>query len=101
MEMIKIENGVLDTIVSKKLADFERKIKALKKEEDELKVALLTAMEKNNVVKLDTDDLTINYVSETNRETFNSRKFRKDHADMYDEYVDIRPVKASVRIKVK
>ena len=31
MEMIKIENGFLDTNKKKKLADFERKNKALKK----------------------------------------------------------------------
>ena len=39
MELIKIENeiGILDPLVSEKIADFEKKIKLLKEEEDKLK----------------------------------------------------------------
>ena len=35
-----------------------------------------------------------------NGETFDSKTFRKDHPDLYDEYVSISMVKASVRMKV-
>ena len=39
MELIKIENeiAILEPEVSEKIADFERKIKLLKEEEDKLK----------------------------------------------------------------
>ena len=58
-------------------------------------------MEQKGVVKLDNDVVTITYIAPTDRETFDSKKFKEEQPDMYDEYVKISPVKASVRIKVK
>lgn len=103
MELIKIENemAVLDPLVSEKIADFERKIKLLKEEEDKLKQAILDEMEENQVIKLETPDLLISYVASTDRETFDSKTFKADHQDLYDSYVRMTPVKASIRIKVK
>lgn len=103
MELIKIENGIalLDADVSNKIADFERKIKAIKEAEDELKKTILDEMENKGILKIDTDELIVNYIASTDREIFDSKKFRVDHADLYDDYVKISPVKASVRIKVK
>lgn len=102
-EIIKIENGVpvLDAEISAKIAYFEQQVKDIKAKEDALKKAILEAMESNNIVKVETDDLTINYIAKTNRETFDSKTFRKHYSDLYDEYVKITPVKPSIRIKVK
>lgn len=58
-------------------------------------------MEAKNFIKIDTDVMTITYVAPTDREKFDSKKFREDHADLYDEYVSMIPVKSSIRIKVK
>ena len=101
--LIAINNGVpvLDAETAQKIVEFERMIKSIKEQEETLRMAVFSAMESNNVVKVETDDLTITYVAATDRETFNSKKFRKDHPDMYDEYVSMSPVKASIRIKVK
>ncbi len=103
MELIKIENeiAVLDPQISETIADFERKIKLLKEEEDKLKEAILKEMEENQIIKLDTPDLLISYVASTDRETFDSKTFKEDHQDLYDEYIKMAPVKASIRIKVK
>lgn len=103
MELIKIENeiAILDPLVSEKVADFERKIKLLKEEEDKLKEAILKEMEENQIIKLDTPELLISYVASTDRETFDSKTFKADHQDLYDEYVKMSPVKSSIRIKVK
>lgn len=102
-EIIRIENGtpVLDAETAANIAFFEKAIKDIKEQEEALKKAILEAMERNNVVKVETDALTINYIAKTDRETFDSKTFRKDHADLYDEYVKITPVKPSIRIKVK
>ena len=103
MELIKIENDIalLDIETSAKIAEFERQAKAIKEQEDELKKAILEEMESKNIIKLETDDLMISYVSTTDRETFDSKAFREDHADLYDEYVKMTPAKSSIRIKVK
>lgn len=103
MELIKVENelAILDPEVSKTIAEFERQIKTIKEQEDNLKKAIIEEMEKNQIVKLETPDLLISYVASTDRETFDSKTFRADHQDLYDEYVSMTPVKSSIRIKVK
>lgn len=83
------------------IAQFERELKALKEKEDDLKKRLLEAMETHHISKLQSEEISITYVAETERETFDSKKFRADHADLYDEYINFSPVKASIRIKVR
>lgn len=103
MELIKVENGVvvLSDFTSKQLASLEMQIKELKQVQDEIKAEIQREMEEQNIIKLDTPDVSITYVQPSDRETFDTTKFKKEHADIYDEYVKMSPVKASVRIKVK
>ena len=103
MELIKIENeiAVLDGETSLKIAEFERTIKELKDKEDELKQSILNEMESKNIIKLETDDLMINYIAPSERETLDSKRLREEQPDLYDEYVKFSPVKSSIRLKVK
>ena len=103
MKLINIENNValLNADISKQIAGFEKTIKEIKEKEDDLKQAILNEMESKGIVKIDTDDLTINYIASADRETFDSKTFREDHADLYDEYIKFTPVKSSIRIKLK
>ena len=103
MKLINIENNMalLNAETSKQIAEFEKTIKELKEKEDELKENILREMEENQIVKLDTPDLLISYIASTDRETFDSKLFREEHADLYDEYIKFTPVKSSIRIKVK
>lgn len=102
-ELITIENGVaiLNPDTVKKIADFESTMKKMKAAEGELKKSILDEMEKKNIIKIDNDTMTISYIGATGREKFDSKKFRADKPDLYDEYVTITPVKSSIRIKVK
>lgn len=102
-DLIKMENGtaLLNPEIASNIAEIEKKMKALKEVEDELKKSILAEMESKNIIKLETDEITISYIASTDRETFDSKAFKADHADLFDEYVKISPVKASVRIKVK
>lgn len=103
-DLIRVEHGValLDAVAAENIAVFERMIKDAKQKEDILRAAILKEMEQKGILKIDIEDLlTINYVAATDRETFDSKAFKKDHADLYDSYVSISPVKPSIRIKVK
>lgn len=102
-ELIRIRDGavLLDPNTSREIAEFERRMKEIKEAEDKLKQEILAEMEEKNILKIDTSDVTISYIASTDRETFDSKAFRTDHADLYDEYVKLSPVRASVRIKVK
>lgn len=84
-----------------KIVEFERMAKQIKEAEDQLKAAILKEMEEKNILSIDSDELKISYVAPTQRETFDSKAFKEDFADLYDEYVKLSPVKASIRIKVK
>lgn len=103
MELIKIENDIalLDTEISKQIADFERTIKEIEEKEKNLKQAILEEMENKNILKLENDDFIISYIAPSDRETFDSKSFKADHQDMYDEYIKMTPVKSSIRIKLK
>lgn len=103
MELIKFENevAVLDNETSIKIAEFEKQLKAIKEQEDILKQAILEEMETRGIIKLETDSLVITYIEPSDRETFDSKSFRTDHQDLYDEYVKMTPVKSSIRLKVK
>jgi len=103
MELIKIENekAILNLETSKQIAEFERSIKEIKEKEDELKQLILEEMESKKLLGIETDDLKISYVAPTDRETFDSKRFREDYSALYDDYVKLTPVKSSIRIKVK
>lgn len=83
------------------IAEFEKQVKIIKEKEDELKQAILEAMEAENIVKLDTPELVISYIAPTDRETFDTKTFKAENPDLYDEYAKLTPIKASIRIKVK
>ena len=102
-DLITIKDGtaLLDVETSAKIAEFERKMKEIKEAEDALKQGILKEMEQKGILKVETEEMTISYVAPTDRETFDSKRFKFDHPDMFDEYVKMSPVKASVRIKVK
>ena len=103
MALITVEENVavLDSEVSATIAVFEKQLKYIKEQEELLKKAILSEMERNGIIKIETKDLILTYVQSTDRETFDSKAFRRDCPDMYDEYVRLSPVKPSVRIKLK
>ena len=102
-ELIAIENdiAVLDPVVSQQIADFERQAKVIKEKEDKLKQAILNEMENKNIIKIETDNLLINYIAPSERETLDSKKFKEELPQVFNEYVKFTPVKSSIRLKVK
>ena len=101
-ELIVFEGNtpLLNPAVSIQLAEFERVVKEFEAKQKELKQKILEEMESKGIVSIDTPELSISYVAPYTKESFDSKAFRKDHPDLYDEYVGISLVKASVRMKV-
>ena len=54
-----------------------------------------------NIIKIDTPELSITYVAETSKETFDTKSFKAENPDLYDSYVKMSTVKSSLRLKVK
>lgn len=100
--LVKVEDGFqLSKETSQMIAQFEKMLNDIKKQEEELKKSILEEMEAKNIIKIETDEVAISYIAPTTRESFDSKKLRADNPDLYDEYIKISPVKASVRIKLK
>ena len=103
MDLIKFENNVLvlDKEASQKIAEFEKAIKDMQEKEKALKEAILNEMEAKNIIKIDTPELSITYVAETSKETFDTKSFKAENPDLYDSYVKMSTVKSSLKLKVK
>ena len=103
MELTVKHDGevTLSEEASNQIVMVEKTMIELKKKEEILKKAILNEMEENGIVKFDNEYLSINYVASTDRETFDKKRFQRENPELYDEYIDIKPVKSSVRIKVK
>ena len=103
MELIKVENGIVlaSEMLEQEALEIKRLEELLKAKKDNLTLTLLDEMQKHDIKKIETPDVIISYIDETERETFDSKKFREDNPDMYDEYVKFSKVKASIRIKAK
>lgn len=103
MDLIKIENNVpmISPELSIRIADFKRDLKRMQEEEKELHKLLQKEMELHHIKSIQTDDITITYVAETYFESFDKEQFRLDNPDLYDEYIRIKPKKASVRVTPK
>ncbi len=103
MDLIRVENNtpILDKDISREIAEFERKIKFMKSEEDRLKKAIQDEMELKLIRGIKTDELTISYVAETYTEYFDKEKFRLENPDLYDKYISMKPKKAFIKIGVK
>jgi len=103
--LIKFENGKLAQQTVNYITAVETQMKALKEQYDAFKESLKKAMEQNGFTKIESElpngeKIKINYIAESTREAFDSKKFGEDFPDLYDEYVKFSKVKASVRIKV-
>lgn len=102
-ELITTSNGnyVLDNFTSNQLVNLEAQLKELKTIEDDIKARIQKEMEDKGIIKLENEELSISYIAETYRETFDSKKLKADDEDLYNSYIKISPVKASVRVKAK
>lgn len=102
-DIIKIENGV--AVISPEfmthMLSVKDQLKMLKEVDEADNEMLLEAMEKNGIIKVENDHVLVNYIAPTDRETFNAKKFKEENPAVYDTYCTMKPVKASVRVKVK
>lgn len=101
MENLITQDGQLNKVTSCQIANFESQIKELKKQEDELKAAIIEEMQNKGIVKIETDELIISYVDSFDKEKFDNKKLKEDYPNLYDQYVSMSTVKPSIRIKVK
>ena len=102
-ELIKVTDGValLAIETATKIAEMERTLKEIKEAEDALRAAILNEMESKGIKKIETDALSITYKDGYEKEQFQAKQLRADDPDLYDKYIKMSPVKASIMIELK
>lgn len=100
MELQIINNQIVANEIAHELTLILEQKEKLEAREKEIKEALLAAMEDNGIIKASLGNCDITYIAPTKRESFDSKRLRKDNPDLYDEYVNITDVKASICIKL-
>lgn len=92
---------VIPTEVIANIVELERDLKDLENQEKTLRQALLDAMCEHGIVNISTDDITISYVAESERESFDTKAFKEDFEKLYSEYSKKQKVNHTVQIKLK
>lgn len=68
---------------------------------DQLKAQICEYMEQSNIKSLKSDTLSITYVPETKKMSFDSKLFRKENPELYERYKTESTTKAYVKISTK
>ena len=92
--IFKPENNAKIIYLLTQFSYVENTLKSIKDE-------ILAEFMKNDIKSIETDDLIITVKDSYTRETFDSKKFRKDNEELYNKYINITKVKESLLIKCK
>ncbi len=85
-------------------AEYEKMINKISENEtrqSSLKDEITESMEKSNLATIANDRFRVAFIAATVRNTFDSTKFKKEHADLYKDYLKQSSVKAYVKITDK
>lgn len=77
------------------------RIKELTEEYDAIKAEVLTKMVENNDKSFDTGNILITLVAPSTRETFDSKKFKAEHEDIYANYIKTSQTKATLKLTLR
>ncbi|MBR4533921.1 MAG: hypothetical protein IKO85_05190 [Bacteroidaceae bacterium] len=83
------------------LASLARRIKELSEEYDAIKAEILAQMLAHKDKSFDTGNVLITVVPAQERESFDSKKFKSDHADLYGQYIKTSKVKETLKITLR
>ena len=102
-EIVGIDEGVLLALseAEKVIAYHEALKKQLIKEEQEIRSAIMAAMEKQGIKTFSNDFMRITYIGESERTSVDVTALRKDHPDIAKEYEKKSVVKPSLKITLK
>lgn len=87
--------------VAKQMSEVLVEIAELEAKRDAFKKQLEGLFTQYGVDKLDNEYFTITRVDGYTKESFDSKKFKEDNADLYYKYIKQTEVKPSIRIKLK
>ena len=102
-ELVPVEQAQLSKLEEAeeliKYYDFLKK--KAQEQSDEIKKAIMKAMEDNSVYSFENEALKVTYVAPTTRTTIDSARLKKELPEIAEKYTKRSDVKASLRITIK
>lgn len=86
---------------AERMADLAESIRALTEEYETLKGFVLERMAEHKDKSFDTGRVLITRTAAAERETFDSRKFREEHGDLYGQYTKKSATKETLKITLR
>lgn len=83
------------------LYGLELQIKALTERRDALKADVLQQMVERGDKSIDSGRLLVTVIQASTRETFDSKKFKAEHADLYGNYIKQSTTKESLKLTIR
>lgn len=99
-ELLTKQNELVEE-AGEQIIKFETAIKELQEKEKQFREALLNQMQERGVKSVKYKNLTISLTDAHVTEKFDSKAFKADYEQLYNEYVKLTDVKASVAIRIK
>lgn len=81
-----------------RLCSLNKRIKELSEEYSTIQAEVLQKMSENGDKSFDTGDILFTVVAPSVRETFDSKKFKAEHADMFGQYIKTSKTKESLKL---
>lgn len=78
-----------------------KKIKELTDEYETLKADVLAKMQEHGDKSFDTGNILITYVAPSSRESFDSKKFKEENAELYGKYMKQSETKPSLKLTLR
>lgn len=95
-ENMLITRSAVDILIeAKEMADY------YKKRYEDIQEQLLAAMKEHSVKSWDTEELKATYSPASDSTTFDTKKFQKEHPELYKEYLKKSTRKESLRITIR
>lgn len=76
-------------------------IKRLQEEYDIIKSNIFEKMQESGEGSIDTGKVLYTITKASTRSTFNSKAFKKDHADMYEQYISTTEIDENIKITIR
>lgn len=101
MNELITRDGLLTLEAQEQLVELERQYKAIGEAKKKLNKAIKAEMEARGIVKIDTPEILISYIQPSYREDFDEKALKNDDEALYNKYIKLTNVSASIRVTVR
>ena len=101
IEVDRRSDDEVRALIKADLEDAEKRISELTEEFNAIKAEVLQKMVENKDKSFDTGNILITVIAPSVRETFDSKRFKVEHGDLYGQYIKTSATKESLKLTIR